>query len=107
MAKKDILTTVDSGAPVAPESKNEATATKAEETQSIARPTGGFSLDKFKSKRSAAIANVETLPTELPHYKIADAGDFARLHPNEEAYWSDELCFVNVPIKGQKHDTLH
>ena len=28
------------------------------------------------------------------------------MHPDEE-YWSDELCFVNVPIKGQKHDTLH
>ena len=30
-----------------------------------------------------------------------------RLHPDEENYWSDELCFVNVPIKGQKRDTLH
>ncbi len=98
-----VPSSVDSGAP---ESKNEAAATKAEETQSIAIPTG-FSLDKFKSKRSAAIANVETLQTALPHYKIADTGDFARLHPNEEAYWSDELCFVNVPIRGQKRDTLH
>jgi hypothetical protein len=42
----------------------------------------------------------------LPHYRISDAKDFVRLHP-DEAYWSDELCFVNVPIKGQKHDTLH
>lgn len=30
-----------------------------------------------------------------------------RLRPNEEAYWSIELCFVNVPIKGAKRDTLH
>ena len=30
-----------------------------------------------------------------------------RLHPDEDAYWSPELCFVNVPIKGQKRDTLH
>ena len=30
-----------------------------------------------------------------------------RLHPDEETYWSPELCFVNVPIKGQKRDTLH
>ena len=30
-----------------------------------------------------------------------------RLHPDEETYWSHELCFVNVPIKGQKRDTLH
>ncbi len=29
------------------------------------------------------------------------------LHPDVENYWSDELCFVNVPVKGQKHDTLH
>jgi len=33
--------------------------------------------------------------------------DFVRLHPDEEKYWSPELCFVNVPIKGQKRDTLH
>ena len=37
---------------------------------------------------------------------MAAAKDFVRLHPDEEAYWSDELCFVNVPIKGQKHNTL-
>ena len=43
----------------------------------------------------------------MPHHSIAQAKDFVRLHPNEEAYWSDELCFVNVPIKGQKKDTLH
>jgi hypothetical protein len=24
-----------------------------------------------------------------------------------ETRWSPELCFVNVPIKGQKRDTLH
>ena len=38
---------------------------------------------------------------------IAQAKDFVRLHPDEENYWSSELCFVNVPIKGQKRDTLH
>jgi hypothetical protein len=53
------------------------------------------------------VANVETLQTGLPHHNIAHAKDFVRLHPNEEAYWSPELCFVNVPIKGQKRDTLH
>jgi hypothetical protein len=66
-----------------------------------------FSLDKFKSKRAAAVANVETLSGALPHYTIAQAKDFVRLHPNEEDYWSPELCFVNVPIKGQKCETLH
>jgi hypothetical protein len=72
----------------------------------IAKP-GAFSLDKFKSKRAAAIANVETLQTALPHHNISAAKDFVRLHPDEEKYWTPELCFVNVPIKGQKRDTLH
>jgi hypothetical protein len=73
---------------------------------SIAKPEG-FDLDKFKSKRAAAAANVETLQTALPHHNIAQAKDFARLHPDENNYWSSELCFVSVPIKGSKRDTLH
>jgi hypothetical protein len=72
----------------------------------IAKP-GKFSLDKFKTKLASTIANVESLLTALPHHKIADAKDFVRLHPDEAEYWSDELCFVNVPIKGQKRDLLH
>jgi hypothetical protein len=72
----------------------------------IAKP-GKFSLDKFKTKLASTIANVESLLTALPHHNIAQAKDFVRLHPDEAEYWSDELCFVNVPIKGQKRDTLH
>jgi hypothetical protein len=68
---------------------------------------GAFKLDKFRSKRGAAIANVETLQTALPVHKLADAKDYVRLHPDKQEYWSPELCFVNVPIKGQKRDTLH
>ena len=64
-------------------------------------------LDKFKSKRASNIAGVETLLTALPIIKIGDAGDFVRLHPDEDLYWSDELCFVSVPIKGEKRDLLH
>ena len=78
-----------------------------EEVTPIAKPDTGFSLDKFKSKHAAAVSSVETLQTGLPHHSIAQAKDFVRLHPNEEAYWSSELCFVSVPIKGQKRDTLH
>jgi hypothetical protein len=78
-----------------------------DEVTPIAKPDTAFSLDKFKSKHAAALANIETLQTGLPHHSIAQAKDFVRLHPNEEAYWSSELCFVNVPIKGQKKDTLH
>ena len=74
-------------------------------TTPIAKPSAN--LDKFKSKRAVAMANVETLLTALPIHSIAQAKDFVRLHPDEVNYWSDELCFVNVPIKGQKRDTLH
>jgi hypothetical protein len=73
---------------------------------SIAKPSK-FSLDKFRSKRSPTIAGVETLLTALPVHSIAQAKDWVRLHPDEENYWSPEFCFVAVPIKGQKRETLH
>jgi hypothetical protein len=75
-------------------------------TPAVPKP-GGFSFEKFKSKRSPSIAGVETLQTALPVQRLSEARDFVRLHKDEEAYWSPELCFVNVPIKGQKRDTLH
>jgi len=71
----------------------------------IAKPST-FNLDKFRSKRAATVANVETLQPALPHHGIAAAKDFVRLHSSDQ-YWSPELCFVSVPIKGQKRDTLH
>ena len=77
-----------------------------EEQQSIRKPVG-FSLDKFRSKRAATIAGVETQLTALPHHSLSQARDFVRLHPNEETHWTSELCFVNVPIKGQRQETLH
>lgn len=77
-----------------------------DEMVSIAKPSA-FSLDKFKSTQSAALTNVEILLPGLPHHTIKEARDFVRLHPDEANYWSSELCFVNVPIKGQKRDTLH
>jgi hypothetical protein len=69
----------------------------------IAKPKTS-ALDQFKSKRKPDIANVATLLSELPVYKIARAKDFVRLHPDEETYWTDELCFVNIPIHGQKDE---
>jgi len=72
----------------------------------IAKPAK-FSLDKFKSNQVATLTGVETRFPMLPHYKIGDAKDLVRLHPNEAAYWSGELCFVNVPVKGQKNASLH
>jgi hypothetical protein len=77
-----------------------------EAAASIEKPEG-FSLDKFKSKRAPAMANVETLPNALPVHTIAQTKDFVRLHSDEGKYWSSELCFVNVPIKGSKRDILH
>jgi hypothetical protein len=76
------------------------------EAVSIPKPTG-FTLDKFKSKRANAIAGVQTLQTALPIFKISDARDFVRTHDDEANYWSDEICCVSVPIKGQKRDQLH
>jgi hypothetical protein len=77
-----------------------------DEPISITKPSEG-SLDKFRSRRSSSIQGVETLLTALPHHNIADAKDWVQLHPNEEEYWSPEYCFVNIPIKGQKRETLH
>jgi hypothetical protein len=73
---------------------------------SIAKP-GEFSLDAFKSKRNPSLANVETLQTALPLHSLAQAKDWVRLHHDEENYWSDEYCFVSVPIKGASRDSLH
>src|SRR6516165_3738327 len=75
------------------------------EAISIPKPSA-FDLDKFKSKRDAAVAGVETLLTALPHHNVAQAKDFVRLHPDEDNYWSPELCFVTVPIPGAR-DQLH
>src|SRR5262249_19552419 len=76
------------------------------EAASIPKPSS-FDLDKFKSRRAPAVAGVETLQTALPHYRIAQAKDFVRLHPDEDNYWSPELCFVAVPVKGERRETLH
>jgi hypothetical protein len=86
--------------------ENTEQADPAAEAAGIPKP-GAFDLDRFKSKHAATVANVETLLTALPHHKISEAKDFVRLHPDENAYWSSELCFVNVPIKGAKRDSMH
>jgi hypothetical protein len=66
-----------------------------------------FSFEKFRSKRDPSIGGVATLLTALPHHSIKEANDYVRLHPDQENYWSPELCFVAVPVKGMKRDTLH
>jgi hypothetical protein len=76
-----------------------------DDDKKIPKPEG-FDLDRFKSKRTKTIAGVETLRGILPVHKLAAAKDFVRTHP-DDAYWSDELCFVNVPTEGVKEGTLH
>jgi hypothetical protein len=66
-----------------------------------------FDLDRYRSKRTKTIEGVETLRGILPVHKLSAAKDFVRLHPDEERYWSPELCFVNVPTEGIKEGTLH
>ena len=73
---------------------------------SITKPEA-FNLHAFKSKRSPSLANVETLQTALPIHSLAQAKDWVRLHHDEDSYWSDECCFVCVPIKGASRDSLH
>jgi hypothetical protein len=86
--------------------KNEENAEPVAEAVSVPKPAA-LTLDRFKSKRTNTIAGVGTLRTALPILKISGAIDFSRLHPDEANYWSDEICFVNVPIKGLKDTTLH
>ena len=93
------------------DAKKEATAPEAEQSApapvtSIQKPAA-FSLDRFKSKRAASVAGLDNLVDGMPHFPVGQVKDFFRTHPNEEEYWSSELCFVPVPIKGQKRDTLH
>jgi len=77
----------------------------AEPPLSIEKPPA-FNLALFKTKGRPTIAGVETLLSALPHHRIAEAKDWVRLHPDEEKYWSSELCFVTVPIVGERN-TLH
>jgi hypothetical protein len=72
----------------------------------ITKPSG-FSLDRFKSTRGPAIAGVETLQSALSVMKLSEVDDFVRINPNQDTHWTSELCFVSVPIKGQKRETLH
>ena len=71
----------------------------------IPKPDDNFNLDDFKS--NVDTSGVDTLLGALPHHKLADAGDFVRLHPNESTHWTPELCFLSVPIVGQNRDALH
>jgi hypothetical protein len=73
----------------------------------IAKPDKPGFLSRFKSRRPPTISGVASPLNPLKVMKIADALDFVRLHPDEEFGWTEELCFVQVPIKGEKQPKLH
>jgi hypothetical protein len=79
---------------------------KPTDDNAIPKPPG-FDLERYRSKRAKTIDGVATLRGMLPVYKLAAAKDFVRLHPDEDRYWTPELCFVNVPTEGIKEGTLH
>ena len=73
----------------------------------IVKPAAGF-MEKFRSKRPPTIAGVETLLTALP---TTEDRRRQRLGPacirRKRTIGRCELCFVSVPIKGEKRDMLH
>jgi hypothetical protein len=81
--------------------------TASEETPVTVAKPGVFSLKKFQTTGPAQPLNVKTLLPPLPTRSLKEIGDFARLHHDEANYWSPELCFVYVPVKGSKRDSLH
>jgi hypothetical protein len=110
MAKKSELRTVvdhsiEEAIMAKIELQNITTNDPTEETVSIPKPEATFNLNKFKSKR-VSTAGVETMLPPLPHHKASEAKDYMQMSDNDD-YWSDELCFANVPVKGMKSDTMH
>ena len=73
---------------------------------SIAKP-GGFDLDKFKSKRAAGDGERRDPANGAPGSSHFGGQRLRPAAPRRRRLLVDELCFVNVPIKGQKRDTLH
>jgi hypothetical protein len=71
----------------------------------IAKPKK-FSLARFKSD-APLLPGVSGMVAAIPILKLGEVGDYFRLHPDETAYWTDELYLVNVPVKGMKKDMLH
>jgi hypothetical protein len=73
----------------------------------IAKPDTAFTFEKFRTKRGDDDGpRVDPYLEGLPTMRLPDAKDFVRLH-DDPKYWSPELCFVHVPVKGQKEKLLH
>ena len=71
----------------------------------IVKPSSSI-FERFKSKKPPTIGGVGEHLTALPLLKISEANDFVRLSPAEE-HRSPEMCFVSVPVHGEKRDILH
>ena len=71
----------------------------------IVKPSTSM-FERFKSKKPPTIGGVGEQLTALPLLKISEANDFVRLSP-EEQHRSPEMCFVSVPVHGEKRDILH
>ena len=100
------------GKPVSPGKTKAATVADASEDQNpllINKPPSAEELmAKFKAKKPSNISSVKTLLSALPVLRIGEVGDWTRLHPSEDEFWSDELCFVDIPIAGDsKHTETH
>src|SRR5260370_34282173 len=72
----------------------------------IAKPPA-YDMKRFLSKTPDTIAKVGVIPAILPQYRIADANDFLKLHPDREHYWSGEVCFGDVPSRGIRDNVSH
>jgi hypothetical protein len=92
--------------PAPPVDKPEFSATENPPVSPVKKPKTSF-LDKYKSKNMSTAADVEPALAALAIKKISDVGDFVWVHPDEESYWTIELCFVDVPVKGEKRTILH
>jgi hypothetical protein len=88
-----------------PRPKDEVVSAPPEPAVSIIKPSK-VDLSAFRSTKSSEGAGVQTLSGALPVHELSDAKDFVKIH-SDPAYTSSELCFVNIPIEGQRRDTVH
>lgn len=72
----------------------------------IAKPGADF-MNRFRSTKSAEMPGVATPLAPLKIIRAGETEDFFRVHPDEENYWTCELCFVSVPVKGTARPLLH
>ena len=85
------------------------TTTENEPAISIPKPPA-FDLSAMVAKEP--VSSIQRMAMALPVKRFSDVGDFAKLHPDdrlpeEGGYWTDRLCFVDVPVKGASKRVRH